>query len=618
MSARHASASVLDGSEPPHDLEAEMAVLGSMLLSTTAVAGVGAYISAADHYRPAHQAIHAAIVRLADRGDPHDAIAVRDELERQGELRGGLDAPYLHTLIEAVPAAANAGYYARIVRERSRRRKMIEIATRSFQRAHGPDTDLDAALAEIEAELADLALTGISSRLPQPVRLDELLAEPDEEVVYRVGRLWPAGGRVVIAAQRKAGKTTIMGNLLRCLADGDAFLDRYEAVPVTGTVFHFDTEMPRSMLKRWLRDQGIRRADLIHVELLRGRVTSFDILQPAVRAEWAALIRSAGTEVVSFDCIGPVLAALGLSENDSSEVGTFLVAFEQLLEQAGVAEAALFHHMGHAAERSRGASRLRDWPDAEWKLVYERPREGDGEPGPSAARYFEAAGRDVAEAEQRLDFDPATRHLSAGGGSRQDERAASMLAAITAYIEAQAESDCSQSRIEAAVEGRAQDVRQVLDRAVQDRVVCRHVRGQAKLHRIFAKCPDHSPDTFTGQTLFGAIAPSAPSSPVPDSRTDFGPTPSRDNNARSEPMEEIITAGQPSEVSPDQQPGRGGTGGAPIPRPVPIRGRGIGTPTTPPGEPAGGTGLCEACSEPMTVIEPGQRWHPNCDPGEQS
>ena len=141
-------------------------------------------------------------------------------------------------------------------------------------------------LAAIEADLATLS-GGPSgaARLPQPVRLDELLAEPDEEVAYRVARLWRADGRVILAAQRKAGKTTLTGNLLRCLADGDAFLDRYDVTPPDGAVFHFDTEMSRQMLKRWLRDQGIRRADRIHVELLRGRVSTFDILQrPSARS----------------------------------------------------------------------------------------------------------------------------------------------------------------------------------------------------------------------------------------------------------------------------------------------------------------------------------------------
>jgi len=519
--------------EPPHNIEAEQAVLGSMMMSAAAAAEVSSVITPGDYYRPAHQAVHAAILALSGRGDPPDIIAVKDELERLGELRGNLDAPYLHTLIQAVPAAANAGYHARIVARHARSRKMIELAARLRQVGEASDPgDQAAALAAIEAGLAALAapMPGMSS-LPQPVRLDELLAEPDEEIVYRVARLWPVDGRIVLVAQRKAGKTTLTGNLLRCLADGDPLLGRYEVTQPAGTIFHFDTEMSRAMLRRWLADQGIRGSGRIHVEMLRGRVGSFDILQPAVRAEWAAMIRGTGAGVVTFDCIGPVLAALGLNENDSSEVGRFLVAFEALLDQAGVAEAALAHHMGHAAERSRGASRLRDWPDAEWTIVYERPKNGDTEPSPRAGRYFAAAGRDVAESEQRLDFDAVTRRLTVAGGSRKDEQQAGMLAAITGYIEARAEDDCTQNRIVDAVEGRASDIRVALDRAVVDGTLCVHKRGQAHLHRIRGKCPDHNPDT--AGVLFGTDTASSASHRVPPAGTQEALTASRVENRRS-------------------------------------------------------------------------------------
>ena len=67
------------------------------------------------------------------------------------------------------------------------------------------------------------------------------------------------------------------------------------------------------------------------------------------------------------DCIGPVMAALGLDESKSADTGRFLAALERVLADASVPECFLIHHMGHGAERSRGASRLRDWPDAEWR-----------------------------------------------------------------------------------------------------------------------------------------------------------------------------------------------------------------------------------------------------------
>jgi hypothetical protein len=341
---------------------------------------------------------------------------------------------------------------------------------------------------------AELLAEG-SKPAPGAVRLDVLLAEPDEPVAYRIDRLWPAGGRVILAAQRKAGKTTCTGNMLRCLADGDPFLGTYPVTPLAGgeTVFVIDTEMSRRMLRQWLRDQRIINAGRVHVQLLRGAVSSFAILDPGRRAEWARLIRDAGTRVLLLDCIGPVLAASGLDENSSLDVGRFLAAFEELLADAGVTEAAVCHHMGHVAERSRGASRLRDWPDAEWKLVYEIA-DGDDDAGPGARRFFSAAGRDVAELEQRLDYDAASRRLSIAGGTRRDEKKAAYLAAIIAYIKSHPEPECSKTKVEQAVEGRAADIRKALADAVSEAgPLCVHDgKRNARLHRIRADCAEHS------------------------------------------------------------------------------------------------------------------------------
>ena len=344
---------------------------------------------------------------------------------------------------------------------------------------------------EAEAEL----LSEGSKPAPEPVRLDALLAEPDEPVAYRVDRLWPADGRVILAAQRKAGKTTCMANLLRSLVDGSPFLGCYQVTPVPAgkTVFAIDTEMSRRMLRTWYTDQRIDHPERIHIEPLRGAVGSFNILDAGRRAWWAAVIRDRQAAVLVLDCIGPILAAAGLDESSSLDVGRFLAAFEELLAEAGVTEAAAAHHMGHVAERSRGASRLRDWPDAEWKLVYEIAV-GDDDAGPGARRYFSAAGRDVAEHEQLLDYDAASLRLTIAGGTRRDEKKAAYLAAIIDYITSHPEAECSKTRVEEAVEGRAADIRKVLTEAVSEGgPLCVHdgKRG-ARLHRIRADCPEHS------------------------------------------------------------------------------------------------------------------------------
>ena len=138
---------------PPHDVAAEQCVLGGMLLSKDAISDVIEVIRPADHYRPAHQLIHEAILDLYSRGEPADAITVANELTRRTEIARVGGAPYLHTLISSVPTAANAGYYARIVRERAILRRLVEAGTRIVQFGYAGDADADELVDRAQAEV---------------------------------------------------------------------------------------------------------------------------------------------------------------------------------------------------------------------------------------------------------------------------------------------------------------------------------------------------------------------------------------------------------------------------------------------------------------------------------
>src|SRR6202142_3818132 len=138
---------------PPHDVAAEQCVLGGMLLSKDAISDVIEVLRPTDHYRPAHQLIHEAILDLYGRGEPADAITVANELARRGEIARVGGAPYLHTLIASVPTAANAGYYARIVRERAIMRRLVEAGTRIVQFGYTGDSDADDLVDRAQAEV---------------------------------------------------------------------------------------------------------------------------------------------------------------------------------------------------------------------------------------------------------------------------------------------------------------------------------------------------------------------------------------------------------------------------------------------------------------------------------
>jgi replicative DNA helicase len=138
---------------PPHDLAAEQCVLGGMLMSKDAISDVLEVIRPGDHYRPAHQIVHEIILDLYSRGEPADAVTVANELTKRGEIARVGGAPYLHTLIACVPTAANAGYYARIVRERAVLRRLVEAGTRIVQLGYSGDGDADELVDRAEAEV---------------------------------------------------------------------------------------------------------------------------------------------------------------------------------------------------------------------------------------------------------------------------------------------------------------------------------------------------------------------------------------------------------------------------------------------------------------------------------
>ena len=131
------------GRMPPQDLDAEMSVLGSMLLSKDAIADAHEQLSGPDFYKPAHETVYDAITDLYGRGEPADPVTVSAELSRRGELLRVGGAPYLHTLSAGVPIAANAGYYAGIVREKAILRRLVDAGTKIVQLGYAGEGNVD-------------------------------------------------------------------------------------------------------------------------------------------------------------------------------------------------------------------------------------------------------------------------------------------------------------------------------------------------------------------------------------------------------------------------------------------------------------------------------------------
>lgn len=142
------------GRVPPQNIDAEMSVLGGMLLSKDAVADVTEILHDTDFYRPSHAVIYSAIMENFRKGEPVDAVTIGAELRRRGEEERIGGVTYLHTLAEAVPTAASAPFYARIVREQAQLRSLVEAGTRIVQLGYSTDgAEVDQLIDMAQAEV---------------------------------------------------------------------------------------------------------------------------------------------------------------------------------------------------------------------------------------------------------------------------------------------------------------------------------------------------------------------------------------------------------------------------------------------------------------------------------
>jgi len=211
---------------PPQDLAAEQGVLGGMLLSKDAIADVIDVVKGRDFYQPKHEQIFDAVLDLYGRGEPADAVTVANELTKRNELSRVGGPAYLHTLMESVPTAANAGYYAEIVHERAILRRLVEAGTRITQMGYATDgDDLDEIVNKAQSEIYNVTEQRAGEDYAPLADIMEGALDEIESISNRSGQMTgvPTGfadldsltqglhpGQMVIVAARPAmGKSTI-------------------------------------------------------------------------------------------------------------------------------------------------------------------------------------------------------------------------------------------------------------------------------------------------------------------------------------------------------------------------------------------------------------------------
>ena len=219
---------------PPQNIEAEQAVLGAIFLNTDALADAMEYIEADDFYRRSHQILFQAMVDLNNDGEAIDVLTVQNYLTTNNQLDDVGGVAYIAELATSVPTAANAGYYAKIVEEKSMLRRLISTATNIITQANNNDEDVPSLLDSAERQIMDVSerrnrsgFREIKDVLNEALNDIDRLSQQSEDITglptgYREFDKMTAGlqpdNLIILAARPAVGKTAFALNIAQNVA----------------------------------------------------------------------------------------------------------------------------------------------------------------------------------------------------------------------------------------------------------------------------------------------------------------------------------------------------------------------------------------------------------------
>jgi len=347
---------------PPHNLEAEQCVLGSILLQESMLEKAIGLLSPDDFYRDAHQEIYAAMLALFERNDPQDLITVSNLLKERNKLERAGGPAYLAGLPDIVPFASRIIHYARIVLEKAILRRLILTTTEITSRCYEGHEDIGK-LVEDARRVCDVVASPAS--LPEKVDLAAAFSGPPPELDW----VWPgflAGTVGVLEAAGGTGKSYWALQAAMAVADGGRNSDLLGLAPShAGRVIYLTAEDPEPVLVGRVQALGqflpaqARDAIAEHLVLMPLAGRRLDVM--------AALC--AGARLVILDTISRFHT---LAENDNGDMPRLIAELEHLATATGAAVLYL-HHVDKSSPRNgmadqqqaaRGASALVD--NARW------------------------------------------------------------------------------------------------------------------------------------------------------------------------------------------------------------------------------------------------------------
>ena len=216
---------------PPQNIEAEQAVLGTVLIQDKALLKVIDLLQPGDFYRDAHKSIYAAMMALFDKHEPHDLITVTGLLSDQNKLEDVGGAAYLASLTDIIPFTGTLAHHARIIRKKSILRRLIQTSTEVAARCYDAQDDIDTLVDEAEKTIFEIAhskkgegFQPMSSVVPKAFdRINRLFDKQEhitgvatgyDELDRITAGLQPAE-MIILAARPSMGKTALAMNIVQ-------------------------------------------------------------------------------------------------------------------------------------------------------------------------------------------------------------------------------------------------------------------------------------------------------------------------------------------------------------------------------------------------------------------
>lgn len=347
---------------PPQNIDAEISVLGSMLISKDAIADVVEVLHEQDFYRPQHAIIFRTIVDFFTHGNPADAVTIASELERGGQLEHIGGKEYLHTLVASVPTAANAEYYAKIVRDQAKLRALVAAGTKIVQLGYSTDGgDVDSIVEVAQEEMFAVAESHIKQDY---LRINEFLGEVLDQITKNNSREdglaglptgfaeldeklggFRAGQMIIVAARPGMGKSTLAMDFCRNIAIK-------EKIPVA----FFSLEMNRDELAMRilaaestvflgnLTKGGMRHDDYQSIAKTAGRIgdaplfvdDSPNLTMTEIRAKARRLCQQNKIQMIVIDYLQLLTSGGRSVESRQQEVSDFSRSIKLLAKELGI------------------------------------------------------------------------------------------------------------------------------------------------------------------------------------------------------------------------------------------------------------------------------------------